>query len=318
MPARETPTSRPPAPLGLAQAEQLDDPGVVEVRDHVGLRTRAPASVRCAGSPRRGRRRHPGGPTRSSSGQRRRAGTASKLPAYSSASTMNAAPRPSLAVAGIPPLSAAGSKAPTNAPGSAPISARTHVSQPAAVLLPCVPATATSVRPCGRVGDDLLPGLGRNAPRGRGQELRMVRRDRGQGLRDGEPVRAWPVGDVRGVVRPGDRDADGLERVVYGDGPPGSQPLTSAPCDAAWSAAADAPAPAMPRTWIRSPARMGRDGRAGLRPAPSSARLRVMGARPRAGSADAPRCRRARGFDRATPAPRAPPLPGSARDPRRR
>ena len=43
--------------------------------------------------------------------------------------------------------SALGSSAPTNADGSAPAATSTWTSQPAVVLLPCVPATPTSVRP---------------------------------------------------------------------------------------------------------------------------------------------------------------------------
>jgi hypothetical protein len=62
---------------------------------------------------------------------------------------------------------------------------------------------------------------------------------------------------------------------LYGDGPPGSQPLTVAPAAWASSAAAEAPAPAMPTTWIRSPGRRGRGARAGARPAPTSAAVRV-------------------------------------------
>ena len=60
-----------------------------------------------------------------------------------------------------------------------------------------------------------------------------------------------------------------------GDGPPGSQPLTSAPLQCASSAAALAPAPAAPTTWIRSPARMSRASLAGARPLPTEAAPRT-------------------------------------------
>ena len=56
--------------------------------------------------------------------------------------------------------------------------------------------------------------------------------------------------------------ADG-RATVYGDGPPESQPVTTAPAARACSAAAEAPAPAIPTTWMRSPRRMGRARRAG-------------------------------------------------------
>jgi hypothetical protein len=60
---------------------------------------------------------------------------------------------------------------------------------PGAVLLPCVPGDADSVRPDGRVGDHLLPRLDRDAGPPRRRELGMVRGDRGQRLRDREPIR---------------------------------------------------------------------------------------------------------------------------------
>ena len=67
---------------------------------------------------------------------------------------------------------------------------------------------------------------------------------------------------------------------MYGPGPPGSHPSTDAPAHAARSAAADAPAPAAPTTWIRSPGAIGRGSRAGARPAPISAAARTV-TRPR-------------------------------------
>ena len=63
---------------------------------------------------------------------------------------------------------------------------------------------------------------------------------------------------------------------VYGLGPPGSQPSTAAPAQPASSAAADAPAPAAPTTWIRSPAAIGRAARAAASPCPMSAASRTL------------------------------------------
>src|SRR4051812_4427556 len=62
---------------------------------------------------------------------------------------------------------------------------------------------------------------------------------------------------------------------TYGDGPPASQPLTCAPARRASRTPADAPAPAAPMTWIRSPRRIARASRAGARPFPISAARRV-------------------------------------------
>ncbi len=114
----------------------------------------------------------------------------SKLPAYSSASTTNATPGPRRAVAAIPiPVRAAGSSAPTNAPGSPPAPTRS-VDQPAG-------RGALAVRPRDRdqdaarsgVGHDLLPRLQRD-PGGPGRDqLRVVRVDRRERLRDRQPGR---------------------------------------------------------------------------------------------------------------------------------
>ena len=129
-------------------AEQLDDARVLEVRDHRRVGNAAEPVRERAGSPPRGPRRRPGGPTRSSSGRRRPDGRRRSCRRTRPPRRRTTRPARPCAVAGMPPLSAAGSSAPTNALGSAPVSARTQVSQPAVVLLPCVPATATSVRPC--------------------------------------------------------------------------------------------------------------------------------------------------------------------------
>ena len=102
-----------------------------------------------------------------------------------------ASPRPVRAVADVPPVSAAGSNAPTNAEGSRPASTRTWTSQPAVVLLPCVPATATSRRPTAASAMTCCHGSTGIPSVARGAELRMVGVDRGQRLRHGEPVGVW-------------------------------------------------------------------------------------------------------------------------------
>ena len=90
---------------------------------------------------------------------------------------------------------------------------------------------------------------------------------------------------------------------VYGDGPPGSQPVTIAPACAARSAAALAPAPAAPTTWIRSPARIGRAARAGCEPGPDPIGARTVTRRPVAAAGDGPtrRLRRVPAGARAPP-----------------
>jgi hypothetical protein len=47
----------------------------------------------------------------------------------------------------MPPVTPAGSNAPTKAAGSAPTPVSAWTSQPDVVLFPCVPATPISVRP---------------------------------------------------------------------------------------------------------------------------------------------------------------------------
>ena len=99
----------------------------------------------------------------------------------------------------------------------------------------------------------------------------------------GGGVVTWPR---RGALR--SRSPAPSSAGVYGDGPPGSQPVTTAPARAARIAAALAPAPAAPTTWIRSPRpdRPGRPGRLEARPDPFGGRghrsVRARGA---------PRCR---------------------------
>ncbi len=71
---------------------------------------------------------------------------------------------------------------------------------------------------------------------------------------------------------------------MYGDGPPASQPSGSPPAQRACRAAADAPAPAAPTTWIRSPSAIGRGSRTGSSPAPGDAVVVTTGSWPTARS----------------------------------
>jgi hypothetical protein len=52
------------------------------------------------------------------------------------------------------------------------------------------PGDRDETPPDGGVGDDLLPRLDRDPDPPRGGQLGMIRGHRGEGLRDGEPVRA--------------------------------------------------------------------------------------------------------------------------------
>ena len=161
-----------------------------------------------------------------------------------------------------------GRSAPTNALGSAPADVRTCTSQPDVVLLPCVPATAMERPVDGRVRDHLLPRLDRDVRVARGDEFRVIRVDGGEGLGDGQRSGA---GDVR-TCAAACAHSMGIPAAstasVYGEGPPGSQPVTVAPAWDARIAAALAPAPATPTTWMRSPGLIARAARAGASPAP--------------------------------------------------
>ena len=110
------------------------------------------------------------------------------------------------------PVTAAGSSAPTNAPGSPPAPTSTWTSQPGGRALAVRPRDRDQHAARGRVGDDLLPRLERD-PEGPGRdELRVVRVDGRQRLGDGQPARARLTGDVGRVVARGDRDARRIER----------------------------------------------------------------------------------------------------------
>ena len=118
------------------------------------------------------------------------------------------------------------------------------------------------------------------------------------------------VGDVRGVVRPGDRDPGRVERraCTATDRPDRSR-RRRRPRARASSAAALAPAPAAPTTWIRSPARIARGVAAGREPGPDRRRVARHGRRghgrarrPARGRARGPRPRCARLFAARSPA----------------
>ena len=135
------------------------------------------------------RRRRRGDPTRRRSGSRPPGRYGSKLPAYSSASTTNARPWPRRAVAGGPPVIGDGSSAPTNADGSAP-AADEDVDEPAGVvLLPCVPATATSSGPTAASATTCCHGSSAMPIERAARELRMVR-DRPPSAPSSRPA-AW-------------------------------------------------------------------------------------------------------------------------------
>ena len=215
----------------------------------------------------------------------------SKLPAYSSASTTNG-PEPQRAVAGTPPVTDVGSSAPTNAAGSAPAATSVCTSQPEVVLFPCVPATATSVRPNAASATTCCHGS---------SGIRADRAAASSGWSGSTAVRALVTASRCGGWGPltcagSWAQASGIPAAsragVYCDGPPGSQPLTTPPARWARRAAALAPAPAAPTTWIRSPATIGRVARARARPDPTAAASRVTSRAVRAAArAPRPRCR---------------------------
>ena len=120
-----------------------------------------------------------------------------------------------------------------------------------------------------RVGDELLAADGRDPERMGRVELGLVRIDRGQRLRDGDPVdeRLAPAGSTTWsmVVAPDDRDAGCLGgRRCSGVGSPG---VTAADLGSGGAgtgvSAAEAAEPAAPRTWIALTGgdRTGRPGR---------------------------------------------------------
>ena len=136
----------------------------------------------------------------------------SKLPAYSSASTTNASPRPSGPWPAVPPVIEPGIRAPTNAEGSAPDGDQ-DVDQPARRRALAVRAGDADERPPdGRVGDDLLPRLERDPGGPRRGEFWLVGIDRGQRLGHGQPLRAREARHMRCRMLPGQDDPERLER----------------------------------------------------------------------------------------------------------
>ena len=188
---------------------------------------------------------------------------ASKLPAYSSASTTNASPAPRRAVAGTPsPVRAAGRSAPTNAPGIA-AGRRQDVDEPAR-------GGALAVRP-----GDRRPAAGRRRRRRRPAARARAGSPRSRAAassalpgsiavsalvtasRAGGRPQAAP--HVRRVVRGRDRDARRIERrACTGPGRPGrSRRPTRRPTRPA-APPRTRPRRRRPTTWIRSPGRIGR------------------------------------------------------------
>ena len=116
---------------------------------------------------------------------------ASKLPAYSSASTTNASPLPQRAVAGSAAGQRRGQQRAHEGRRVAPAATSTWTSQPAEVDLPCVPATRHEPAALGRRGvrDDLLPRLQRDArPARAATSSGMVGRDRRERLGHRQPA----------------------------------------------------------------------------------------------------------------------------------
>ena len=195
-----------------------------------------------------------------------------------------------------------------------PASARIQVSQPAVVLLPWVPPATR--RPAMGVRHELLPGLERDAgPRG-SQEAPG---DRARSRSGPSSPTAGPGGPRRcGPGRgPLHGDADGLQGLGVRRGPAGSQPVTIAPAARAWSAAAEAPAPAMPRMWMRSPGADRSRGAGRCEPAPSSLTLRVI-ATPARAATPAPPAPQLRGWPRRRRTASVAPRPAHRRPSRRR
>ena len=163
-----------------------------------------------------------------------------------------------------------GSSAPTNADGSAPAPARTWTSQPDVVLLPCVPATPTSVRPTAASATTCChASTGMPASRAAASSAwsgSMAVSALVTARRSGRRC-ARHVGS--GMFR-GDLDPECVEgRACTASARRGRSRSRSRRRAAARSAAALAPAPAAPTTWIRSPSRMGRARRTGWSPAPT-------------------------------------------------
>ena len=157
----------------------------------------------------------------------------------------------------------------------------TWTSQPAVVLLPCVPATATSVRPTAASATTCCHGSSGIPAVARRDQLGLVGVDRGQRLGHRQPIgprRRRHVGRRR--ARPRSRCPAPRAPACTATARPGRSRHDRARRAAASRAAALAPAPAAPTTWIRSPGRIGRAARAAASPAPTrSARRGHAGSR---------------------------------------
>ena len=155
------------------------------------------------------------------------------------------------------------------------------------------PGHADERPPDGRVGDDLLPRLERDAvPCARPPAPGCRGRPRSSALVTADALGRGGGRDVRGGVLARDHDPDAPRAAgVYGDG----AARVAAGHDrrrraTARMAAALAPAPAAPTTWIRSIGRMGRADRARRQPGPDALR----GGRHRSFASGASRARAAR------------------------
>ena len=237
----------------------------------------------------------------------------SKLPAYSSASTTKASPLPQRAVdAGA--SRSGGIRAPTNAAGSRPAPTSAWTSHPVDVDLPWVPATPTSVPPWVAAASATTCCQASTA-------MPAARAAASSGWSGETDVSAFVTPSLETIPAPArSTTCEGSCSVattmpaassaaVYGDGAPGSQAVTSAPAECARSAAAEAPAPAAPMMWMRSPGSIGRGARAGARPwptfAPLTARRRGRSALATVVRAAGPRrLRRSNACSRSGPRPR--------------
>ena len=181
----------------------------------------------------------------------------------------------------------------------------TQASQPAVVLLPWVPATAISRRPCAASATTCCHASRGMPARYGGAQLGVVRVDRRQRLRDRKAVGWWPHADVCRTVGPLDGDPRTLEGRRVGRRPARIAARDECARRLRVEGGRRRAGTGDPDDVDALAGRIGRAGRAGASPAPSSAAVRVT----------RPRLRRARA---ATPARRAPPRPGSPRDRRRR
>ena len=191
-------------------------------------------------------------------------------------------------MAGGPPVSDDGRSAPTKADGSAPAATSAWTSQPAVVLLPCVPATprASARRPHRRrpaaTARRGIPAARAAASSGWSGSIAvsaLVTASRsGRGA-----VVTWAAACSPAIATPSASSAG-----VYGEGPPGSHPLTTrARLAPPRGRAALAPAPAAPTTWMRSWRRIGSGRPGGRQPGPDRGRPpRSRAVRPPIGGVD--------------------------------